>query len=73
MLSLLLHCFCLCNQVVDLPAAKNLPQEAEILQFGAQNFIFSFEPVVCGGQMLVLPVEPPVGVVQPMVELSRAL
>ena len=72
LLSLLLHRFCLCNQVVDLPAAKELPQEAEIFQFGAQNFIFSFEPVICSVQMLVFSVEPPVGVVQPMVELSSA-
>ena len=35
LLSLLLHIFCLCNQIIDLLTAKDLPQEAEILQFGA--------------------------------------
>ena len=70
MLSLLLHIFCLCNQIIDLPTSKDLPQEAEILQFGAQNFIFSFEPVVGGGKVFILPIEPPVGVVQPVVAVQ---
>ena len=35
LLSLLLHIFCLCNQIIDLLTAKDLPQEAEILQFRA--------------------------------------
>lgn len=35
LLSLLLHIFCLCNLIIDLSAAKNLPQKAEILQFRA--------------------------------------
>ncbi len=70
LLSLLLHIFGLCNQIVDLLAAKNLPQKAKVFQFGAQNFIFSFEPVIGGGQMLVLPVEPTVGVIQPMIAVQ---
>ena len=73
LLSLLLHIFCLCNQIIDLLTAKDLPQEAEILQFGAQNFIFSFEPVICSAQMLVFSVEPPVGVVQPVIAGRKLL
>ena len=33
---LLLHLVCLCNQIIDLPTAKNLPQETKILQLRAQ-------------------------------------
>lgn len=71
LLSLLFHIFCLRDQIVDLLAAKYLPQETEIFQFGAKGLIFSFEPVVGGGQMLVLPVEPTVGVIQPMIAVQR--
>ena len=64
--------FCaLCDQVIDLPAAKNLPQETEIFQFGAQDLIFSSEPVINDAQMLVLSIEPPVGVIQPVVVVQR--
>ena len=35
LLLLLLYFLRLCNQIVDLLAAKNLPQETEIFQFGA--------------------------------------
>lgn len=35
LLSLLLHIFRLYNQIIYLPTAKDLPQEAKILQFGA--------------------------------------
>ena len=35
LLSLLLHIFCLRNQIINLLTAKNLPQKAEILQFRA--------------------------------------
>ncbi len=71
LLSLLFHSFRLCDQVVDLPAAKNLPQKAKIFQFGAQDIIFSFEPVVGCGQTLVFPVEPTVGGVQPVIAVQR--
>ena len=71
LLSLLLHIFCLCNQIIDLLTAKDLPQEAEILQFGAQGFIFSFEPVVGCGQMFILSVEPSIGGVQPVIAVQR--
>ncbi len=32
LLSLLLHIFCLCNQIIDLLTAKDFPQKTEILQ-----------------------------------------
>ena len=32
LLSLLLHIFRLCNQIIDLPTTENLPQETKILQ-----------------------------------------
>ena len=35
LLSLLLYIFRLRNQIIYLPTAKDLPQEAKILQFGA--------------------------------------
>ena len=35
LLSLLLHIFCLRNQIIDLLISENLPQKAEILQFRA--------------------------------------
>ena len=69
-LSLLLHIFCLYNQIVDLLISEDLPQEAEIFQFGAQGIIFSFEPVVGCGQMLILSVEPTVGGVQPVIAVQ---
>ena len=71
LLSLLIHFLRLSNQIIDLLPSKNLPQEAEILQFGAQGIIFSFEPVVGCGQTLVFPVEPTVGVVQPVIAVQR--
>ena len=70
LLSLLFHFFCLRNQIIDLPTAKNLPQKAKVFQFRAQGIIFPFEPVIGGGQMLVFPVEPTVGGVQPVIAVQ---
>ena len=35
LLSLLLHIFCLCNQIIYLLTTKDFPQKTEILKFGA--------------------------------------
>ena len=71
MLSLLFHIFCLCDQTIDLLTTKDFPQKTEILQLWTQGIIFSFEPVVGCGQTLVFPVEPTVGVVQPVIAVQR--
>ena len=71
LLSLLIHFLRLSNQIIGLLPSKNLPQEAEILQFGAQGIIFPLEPVIGGAQMLVFPVQPTVGGVQPVIAVQR--
>ena len=64
---MLLQSSCLRNQTINLLTAENLPQEAEVFDFGSQRFIFFGQTLIGGGKVLVFPIQPTVCAIQPVV------
>ena len=67
----LLHRLGLCNQAIDLLTAEDLPQEAEVFDFCPEHFIFFGQALIESGEMLILPIQPTVGGVQPVIAVQR--
>lgn len=66
----LLHRLGLCNQAIDLLTAEDLPQEAEVFDFCPEHFIFFGQALIESGEMLILPIQPTVGGVQPVIAVQ---